>query len=98
MDELELIQQQIAELQLKAKELAEKKKEPVIAEIKAKIIAYGITAKDLGYSDKGTSTKPVSTVAVKYKQGENTWTGRGRKPKFIVNYLATGAKIEDLLV
>jgi len=97
MDELEQIQQQIAELQKKAEELAIQKKQPVIDEIKAKLKAYGITAKDLGFSEK-VGSKPVSTVAIKYRQGEKTWTGRGRQPKFIVDHVKQGGKLEDLLV
>ena len=99
MDEIEKIHQQIADLTKKAKELALKKKEPIIEDMKSKIKLYGITAKDLGFT-KSTKEKTAktSTVAVKYKQGDNTWTGRGKKPKFIVNHLATGAKLEDLLV
>ncbi len=98
MDELELIQQQIAELTKKAEELAIQKKQPVIDEIKAKLKAYGITAKDLGFSEKGSSSKPVSTVAIKYKKGDKTWTGRGRQPLWIGEHITSGGKIEDLLV
>ncbi|MFM9879343.1 MAG: H-NS family nucleoid-associated regulatory protein [Burkholderiaceae bacterium] len=99
MDELELLHKQIADLQKKAEDVAVKRKEPVIEEIKAKIKLYGITAKELGFgAHKVAASAKTSTVAVKYKQGENTWTGRGRQPKFIVDHLATGAKIEDLLV
>jgi DNA-binding protein H-NS len=99
MDEIEKLHQQIAELTKKAEELALKKKEPIIEDMKAKIKLYGITAKDLGFVGS-TKEKPLktSTVAIKYKQGENTWTGRGRQPKFIVDHLATGAKLEELLV
>ena len=102
MDELEQIQKQIAELQNKAKELAEKKREPIIEEMKNKIKLYGITAKELGLSvgssSTGTTTTAKTPVAIKYRSGENTWTGRGRQPKFIVDHIAGGGKIEDLLV
>lgn len=99
MDEIEKIHQQIAELTKKAQELAIKKKEPIIEDMKSKIKLYGITAKELGFTEKSTVGPTTKTpVAVKYKQGENTWTGRGRQPKFIVDHLATGGKIEDLSV
>ncbi|HCU06292.1 MAG TPA: endonuclease [Holosporales bacterium] len=102
MDELELLHQQIAELQSKAKELAEKKREPIIEEMKNKIKLYGITAKELGLSVGSSSTETTTTaktpVAIKYRSGDNTWTGRGRQPKFIVDHIANGGKIEDLLV
>ena len=97
MDELERIQQQIAELQKQAEEISLKKKQVIIDEIKAKIKAYGITGKELGFKGKGDSAKQSTPVPVKYRQGENTWSGRGRYPKFVADHLAAGGKIEDLL-
>lgn len=96
MDELEQIQQQIAELKKKAEEIAYDRKQAVIDDIKAKIKAYAITAKELGYADKGAAK--TSTVAVKYRSGDQTWTGRGKQPKWVVQHLANGGRIEDLLV
>lgn len=101
MDELELIQQQIAELTKKAEELAIQKKQPVIDEIKAKLKAYGITAKDLGLVEivvAQSVDKPKKPVAIKYRSGENTWTGRGMKPKWVVKFVEDGGKLEDLAV
>jgi len=49
-------------------------------------------------------SQPVATnkvkkpVAIKYRSGENTWTGRGMKPKWIVKHVEGGGKLEDLLV
>lgn len=99
MDELERVQAQIAELARKAEELLQQKKPSVIEDIKVKIKAYGITAKDLGFLEK----KPVSsmagtTVPPKYRLGDLTWTGRGRQPQFIEEYIAQGGTLEDLLI
>jgi len=100
MDELEKIQQQIEELQKKAHELQQQKKSAVLEEVKAKIKSYGLTAKDLGFgkAEKSTDDKRSQPVAIKYKQGENTWTGRGRQPKWVVEYLGNGGKLEDITV
>jgi DNA-binding protein H-NS len=75
----------IAELQ----QLAEAARKNEIAGAKAQIAAimkdYGLTIEDLG----GAKSKPVKArapVAVKYRDdatGE-TWTGRGRAPKWLV--------------
>ena len=35
---------------------------------------------------------------VKYRKGENTWTGRGRKPGWINELIKKGEKLEDYLV
>lgn len=96
MDELEQLQQQIIALQKKAGEIAKQNKSNVIEDIKEKIKAYSLTAKDVGLVNKGISIKG-SPVAVKYKQGENTWTGRGRQPKWVEKYIAKGGRLDELL-
>ena len=96
MDELQQIQAQIATLQEQANQLLIKKKAEVISEIKSKIKAYGLSSKDLGL--ESVEGKSRQTVAIKYRLDANTWTGRGRKPKFVEDYLATGGSLEDLLV
>lgn len=97
MDELAQIQQQIIVLQKKAEEIAKKNRSTVIEDIKAKIKVYSLTAKDLGLVNKGASPKG-SPVAIKYKRGEATWTGRGRQPKWIEEYIAKGGRLDELLV
>lgn len=99
MDELEQIQQQIAELQKKAQTIQQQKKAEVLEDVKAKIKAYGLTAKELGLgSVEKSEDKRSQPVAIKYRSGEQTWTGRGRKPKWLEEKLATGSKLEDFLV
>ena len=99
MDELEQIHQQIAELQKKAEEIYLVKRSAALDDVKSKITLYGFTAKELALSagDKA-QTKRNIPVSIKYKQGEKTWTGRGRKPKWLEDYLAQDGKLEELLV
>lgn len=102
MDELEQIQQQIEELQKKAQELAQAKRLPVLEEIKNKIKLYGFTAKELGLVEVVVSQPAVEKtkkpVAIKYRHNEDTWTGRGMKPKWIIKFLESGGKLEDITV
>ncbi len=100
MDELEMIKNQIAELEKKAKEIEIAKRQPVLDDVKNKIRLYGFTAKELGISTKEKSTdgKKASTVPIKYQFGDKTWTGRGRAPKWMEEKIAAGAKKEDFLV
>lgn len=99
MDELEKIQQQIEELQKKAHEIQQQKKSAVLEEVRAKIKAYGLTAKELGFGGvEKTEDKRSQPVPIKYRSGEQTWTGRGRKPKWLEVYLANGGKLEDIAV
>ncbi|MBF9059556.1 H-NS histone family protein [Rhodobacterales bacterium HKCCSP123] len=49
----------------------------------------------------GSSTTAKSVSPPKYMHPENpekTWTGRGRKPKWIEEGLAAGKKLEDFLI
>lgn len=104
MDELEQIQKQIAELQQKAQEIAQAKRLPVLEDVKNKIKLYSFTAKELGFggvekpTEKNPEDKRSLPVPIKYRSGEQTWTGRGRKPNWLVEKLATGAKLEDFAV
>lgn len=100
MDKLEQIQQQIAVLQQQAQELQQQKKSAVLEEVKAKIKAYGLTAKECGFSttEKNTQDKRSLPVAIKYRDGKNAWTGRGRKPKWLEEKLATGSNLKDFAV
>jgi len=62
-------------------------------------------ARELGVSLEavlgGKSKKPVSKVAPKYCHPENpeqTWTGRGRAPNWVLAHEAQGGSREDLLI
>lgn len=98
------IQAQILELQKKAQEIAQAKRLPVLEDVKSKIKLYGFTAKELGFgsTDKPTEKNPEDKrslpVPIKYRLGEEKWTGRGRKPKWLETYLANGGELEELLV
>ncbi len=71
----------------------------VIADIKAKIAEYGIALKDLG----GGVKKPLIHAAsrIKFRNPSNareTWSGRGRPPRWIADEIAKGRKREEFLV
>ena len=45
------------------------------------------------------NNKPRKPVAIKYRDSSgNTWTGRGRAPRWIVQYKARGEDINQLAV
>ncbi|WP_322027111.1 H-NS histone family protein [Burkholderia sp. BCC1977] len=99
------IQAQIEHLQQQAAELKKREKTDAITDMKRKIAKYGITAADLGLTAKsgGAGGKPPSTKSAgpaKYRQPDTgeTWTGRGPKPKWLVDEIATGKKKEDFLI
>lgn len=60
-------------------------------------------AKEMGFSlhDLIGERKPRARVAPKYRHPENaelTWTGRGRKPRWIEDALGSGSDLEDFLI
>ncbi|MGO4916930.1 H-NS histone family protein [Pseudogemmobacter sp. W21_MBD1_M6] len=67
-----------------------------LVELEAKAKAMGFTLAEL------TGGKPRRTkVAPKYRNPQNpdeTWTGRGRRPKWFEAALANGANIDDFLI
>jgi DNA-binding protein H-NS len=76
----------------------ERKKKDALAELEE-------TARRMGYSLAElmamTSAKPRKTVAAKYANPANpsdTWTGRGRKPKWVSAALDAGKSLADLAI
>jgi len=70
----------------------------VIAEIKARMVEYGITLAHLGGAAKKASSR--AAVATKYRNASTgeTWSGRGRPPHWLTAELAKGRTREEFLV
>ena len=76
----------------------ERQKEEARAVLEAKAKEMGFNLSDL--TPGGTRRKAKSSPA-RYRHPENpelTWTGRGRRPNWIVSALESGRKLEDLAV
>lgn len=69
----------------------------VIAEIKAKMVEFGITVADLQGRKK---ILPRTGVPIKYRNPTTgaTWSGRGRPPSWLADELAQGRKREEFLI
>jgi DNA-binding protein H-NS len=91
---------------LKRKEL-----EDVVSRIKEAIQIYGITAKDLGLNGSQVGRNNRSHKApsaakggkahpgVKFRdEGGNTWGGRGPRPRWLREALASGKQLHDFAV
>jgi DNA-binding protein H-NS len=72
----------------------------VVADIKAKMKEYGITAADLGGVGGKKTAKSKSSAPAKFKgpNGELWAGGPGRKPEWVRNVLASGKSIEDFRI
>lgn len=91
---------QIEELKQKAEEARKQELAAVINDIKAKIAEHGLTAADLGLaggSRRATAApRAGGKVPPKYRgpNGE-LWTGRGRKPAWVVAQLNSGRSLSE---
>lgn len=93
------LQREISRLMQQAEDARKAEIRAVIADIKAKMLEYGITAADLGSSGRSLRAKGM-TVAAKYRNratGE-TWAGRGKMPKWLQAEVAAGRRKEDFLI
>ncbi len=70
----------------------------VVADIRAKMQEYGITVADLGAAR--ASRAKGTTVAAKYRHPSSgeTWTGRGKMPKWLQAEVGNGKRKEDFLI
>ena len=70
-------------------------------ELEAFAAAQGYSLEEL-LGDAGEKSKRAGKpVAAKYRHPENaalTWSGRGRQPKWVAEFLASGGKIETLAI
>jgi DNA-binding protein H-NS len=94
------LKQKAEKLMAEAEQMRQKEIDDVIAEIREKMKAYGLTAQDIGGVSRKRNTGGAAKAVVKYRgpNGE-TWSGgRGRKPRWVTEALAKGKKIEDFAV
>lgn len=84
--------------EIKRREKDEKQR--VRQELEAIAAKAGFTLGDL-LGDAGTKDKKTSSVAVKYRHPDNVtlaWTGRGRQPRWVADFVAAGGTLEQLQV
>jgi len=94
------IQDLIAEREAIDKQIEQKQKEgkaKAIKDIKDMMDQYGITLSDLDGSPK-KGKKNIGVSVVKYQMGDNTWSGRGPKPKWFKDAVANGDNMDQYLV
>ena len=95
--ELRDLQQQIP-VELKRREVQDKVK--ILNEARAFVKARGYALEDLLGKDV-KAKGPTGKVKVKYRHPNNTaleWTGRGRQPKWVGEWLAAGGTLDALRV
>ena len=113
MSTLTQIRQQIEQLQQQAAEIQAREKESVLADIRQKIIDYAITPQELGLQAPRAARKaratPLKTrgkgraklkpeAAYRGPDGQSWSGGRGRKPRWVQEILASGGDLEKYRV
>jgi DNA-binding protein H-NS len=96
---------ELMQLRSRVDRLVEQKKTEAQTELRAKIAnlakAQGLSLEDV-LGGKRRSGRGKGTVAIKYrdpKNPENTWTGRGRTPRWMAAAMRGGkAKKEDFVI
>jgi DNA-binding protein H-NS len=99
MSSYQEILSQIEDLKRKAEGVRQQEMAGAIAEIKRLMAQFGITSEDLGLSGRGSAgkTKSRGIVAAKYRDpiSGKTWTGRGRRPGWVVDLETQGKSLDD---
>lgn len=75
----------------------DRKRRQALAAVEEAAREHGFNLADL----TGVKTRRAGTVAPKYANPEDptlTWTGRGRKPRWVQESLDSGRQLDDLLI
>lgn len=95
------ILRQIESLQQQAEEVRKQELASAIAEIKRIMSEFGITPADLGFGRQAGKTKGKgAALAAKYRDpvSGKTWSGRGRRPAWVMALEAAGKSLDSVKV
>lgn len=76
-------------------------KREALEELKKLAKSRGYSLEELTGQTGAAKEREKSAVRIKYrnpKMMSQTWTGRGKKPHWVTNWLSEGGSLEDLLV
>ncbi len=59
---------------------------------------YGVTLNDLLGKGAGNNRGKVAPIYRNPKHPNQTWSNRGRQPKWVSDYIAAGGKLEDMRI
>lgn len=100
MSSYQEILSQIEDLKRKAEDARKQEMAGAIAEIKRMMAQFGVSADDLGFGSRGGKAKTRNVGAAKYRDpvSGKTWSGRGRRPRWVVEQEALGKSIDAFKV
>ncbi len=59
---------------------------------------YGVTLNELVGNGPGSTRKKAAPVYRNPNNPKQTWSNRGRQPKWVSDYIAAGGKLEDMRI
>lgn len=91
---------QIEALKAQAEDVRRQEMSSAIAEVKRLIAQHGITAADLGFGGRVAKARSKGSVAAKYRDPASgkTWSGRGRRPAWVMALEAEGKSLDSCKV
>ncbi len=76
----------------------ERQRKAVLAELDALARERGFTIEQVVGVAPATGRKPVAPKYANPADSSQTWTGRGRKPKWVIEALESGKTLEDMAI
>ena len=95
LDGLMALQQDV-QVRIRAKQNELRK--DVLSQIQDLMAKADLTPADLGARSQAKAKAKGGVAKYRSKDGEKTWSGKGRKPGWAVEYLAQGGNLDDLLI
>jgi DNA-binding protein H-NS len=91
---------QIENLKQQAEDARKQEMATAISEIKHIMSKFDISPADLGFSGRGKGKGKGGTVAAKYRDpiSGKTWSGRGRRPTWVVAVEAAGKSLDSFKI
>ena len=96
LDELKSLQKQVTKA---INNFEQRKRDEAVAAARAVASEHGFKLEDLIGDHPAKKSKSIA--APKYAHPENpelTWTGRGRKPAWVIEHLESGKSLDELLI
>ncbi len=100
MSSYQEILKQIEELKNKAEDVRKQEMAGAITEIKRLMAQFGISCDDLGFTSRAAKAKTRRTITAKYQDPATgkTWSGRGRRPRWVVEQESQGKSLDNFKI
>lgn len=98
METYDELQAEIAKLQDKANRIREEERKTAIATIRGLMKKFEISSAELGGVSKNGSTNSPPTAKYRDPVSNQTWSGRGKPPKWMKAYLDANKNKEEFLI